>query len=55
MPKGNEQPGEPSTICTSRKVNMVWKKVGTFKGVTSDMAHGQAYNTDVKESANGLT
>ena len=34
---------------------MVCGKAGSFKGVTFDMAHGQAYNTDVKESASGLT
>ena len=32
-------------------------QAGQFKGVTSDMAHGQTYNihVDVKESASGLT
>ena len=27
----------------------------SFKGVTSDMAHGQTYNIDVRESVSGLT
>ena len=34
---------------------MVCEKGGSFKGVTSDMAHGPAYKIDVKESASGLT
>ena len=58
MPKGNEQPDEPSTIRISvLHERSIWcaKKAGPFKGVTSDMAHGQAYNRDVKESASGLT
>ena len=33
----------------------VQTKAGSFKGVTSDMADGQTYNIDVKESASGLT
>ena len=32
----------------------VRNKSGSFKGVTSDMAHVQTYNIDVKESASGL-
>ena len=42
-------------ISTSRKVNMVCEKAASFKGVTSEMAHGQTYNIDVKESASGRT
>ena len=58
MPKGNEQTEEPSTTCISvlhERSTWCAKKAGSFKGVTSDMAHGQTYNIDVKESANGLT
>jgi len=33
----------------------VRKKAGSFKSVNSDMAHGQTYNIDLKESASGLT
>ena len=28
---------------------VVRKKAGSIKGVTSDMAHGETYNRDVKE------
>ena len=58
MPKGNEQPEEPITICISvLHEQSTWcaEKAGSFKCVTSDMAHGQTYNIDVKESASGLT
>ena len=58
VPRGNEQPEETSTICISVLHDRpIWcaVKAGPFKGVTSDMAHGQAYNIDVKESASGLT
>ena len=59
MPTGNEQHAEgPNTICISvLHERPIWcaKKAGSFKGVTSDMADGQTYNIDVKESASGLT
>ena len=58
VPKENVQPEEPSTICISvfrEKSICCAKKAGSIKGVTSDMAHGQTYNKDVKESASGLT
>ena len=45
--KGNEQPDEPSTTCISvlhERSTWCAKKAGSFKGVTSDMAHGQTYN-----------
>jgi len=58
VPKGNEQPEEPSTKCVpvlhERSIRCA-KKTGSFKGVTSVTAHGQTYNRDVKESASGLT
>ena len=58
VPKGNEQPGEPNTICISvlhERSTRCAKKATPFKGVTSDMAHWQTYNIlYVKESASGL-
>ena len=44
LPKGNEQPDEPSTICISVfHERSIWcaKKADSFKCITSDMAHGQ--------------
>ena len=56
--KGNEQPEGPNTICISalhERYSWCAKKGRSFKGVTSDVAHGQTYNIDVKEGASGLT
>ena len=58
VPKENVQPEEPSAICISvfrEKSICCAKKAGSIKYVTSDIAHGQTYNRDVKESANWLT
>ena len=58
LPKGNEQPEEPSIICISvlyERSTWCAKKAWSSKGVISDMAHGQTYTIDVNESASGLT
>ena len=58
VPKENESPEGPNTICISvlhERSTWCAKKAASFKGFTSDIGHGQTYNIDVKESASGLT